>query len=92
MSGELGNETCRYIDVLVETSALSSPFHLDRERLFLYKFSVEKLVLLSFSRISRRDRVEGKKNLESPLYFFISIFVREQCCVRASASNLYKSY
>ena len=45
MGGELGNET--YIDLLV-SSALSTKFHLDRKRQFLYECSVKKLVFLGF--------------------------------------------
>ena len=55
MGGELGNET--YIDVL--ESALSANFHLDRERHFLYEFSVEKLVLLSFR--GNLGKIESEK-------------------------------
>ena len=55
MGGELGNET--YIDVL--ESALSANFHLDRERHFLYEFSVEKLVLLSFR--GNLSKIESEK-------------------------------
>ena len=56
----MGNET--YVDhVLIESSAYyvaSTKFHLDREQRFIYGFSVEKLVLLSFADILvSRDRV-----------------------------------
>ena len=68
MGGELGNET--YIDVLLESSASSTKFDLDRERRFLYDVSVEKLVRLSFVDISRRDRV-GKKKTQNFSYTFI---------------------
>ena len=37
----------RIVDVL-ESSIVSTKFHVDRERRVLYEFSVEKLVLLSF--------------------------------------------
>ena len=83
MVGELGNET--YIDVFLESSALSpTNFHFDRERRFLYKFSLEKLVLLSFRGYLGGIESETKKNLAFFIYFF---FVNVQCCVRVSASN-----
>ena len=47
MGGELGDET--YAGVPLVSFALPPPiFHLDREHRYLYEFSVEKLVLLSF--------------------------------------------
>ena len=66
MGGELGNET--YMDVL-ESSALSTKFHLDRERRFLYEFSVEKLVLLSFRGYLGEIESGKKKMLEFFVYF-----------------------
>ena len=68
MGGQLGNETC--IDVLLESSALSPPnFILDRERRFLYEFSVEKLVLLSFRGYLGEIESGKKKMLEFFVYF-----------------------
>ena len=85
MGGELGKET--YIDVLLESSASSTKFDLDRERRFLYDVSVEKLVRLSFVDISRRDRVGKKKNSEFFIYFYFVM-----CnVVSGSALKIFKS-
>ena len=64
-------------------STVSTKFHLDRKRQFVYEFSVKKL-FLGFSRISRRYRVRKKKRFECFMYVFFSHY---QWCVRVSASN-----
>ena len=69
MGGELGNET--YMDVL-ESSALSTKFHLDRERRFLYDFSVKKLVLLSFRGYLDEIKYEKKRKRQKAVYGLVT--------------------
>ena len=81
MGGELGNET--YIDLLLVSSALSTKFHLDRKRQFLYECSVKKLVFLGFRGYLGEIESEKKK----VRIFHIRFFWHNQWCVRVSASN-----
>ena len=81
MGSELGNETCN--DVLLVPSALYPPkFHIDRERRFLYEFSVEKLGVLSFR--GYLGVIESEKEIR---IFRILFFLHMKCGVRVSASN-----
>ena len=70
---------------------VSTKFHLDRRRQFLYEFSVKKLVFWDFRGYlgeieSGKKRLEffesGKKRLETFIYVFFA-----RWCVRVSASN-----
>ena len=82
MGGELGDET--YAGVPLVSFALPPPiFHLDREHRYLYEFSVEKFVLLSF-REYLGEIESGKKKVEN---FHIRFFGHVQCCVSVSDSN-----
>ena len=68
MGGELGDET--HIDVpLGVFSIIPTNFELDREHRYLYEFSVEKLVLLSF-RGYLGDIESGKKKVKIFSYTF----------------------
>ena len=71
MGGELGDET--HIDVPLGSLALSpTNFHLDREHRYLFEFSVEKLVLLSF-RGYLGEIESGKQNVKNFSYAFFCV-------------------
>ena len=70
MGGELGNET--YIDLLLVSSALSTKFHLDRKRQFLYECSVKKLVFLGFRGYLGEIESKKKKGRIFHVRFFIA--------------------
>ena len=75
MGGELGDET--YIDVSLVSLALSpTNFHLDRERRYLYEFSLQKLVLLRFrGYLGEIDSGEKKLNNFFMYFFFFAFAV-----------------
>ena len=80
MGVELGDET--YIHVRVVSSALSPPiFHLDREHRYLYEFSVEKFVLLSFRGYLGEIESQRKKLRTSHVLLFC------MCSVASGFSN-----
>ena len=64
-------------------------FNLDRERRFLYEFSVEKMVLVGFR--GYLGEIESEKITLYQVEFFIQelfFLMHVQRCVRVSASNL----
>ena len=61
MGRELGNETFIEVLLVFVFSIVSTKFHIDRERRFLYELSVEKLVLLSFRGYLGEIESENKK-------------------------------
>ena len=70
-------------------SIVSTNFHSDRERRFLFGFSVEKLVFLSFRGCL--GEIESRK--KSLRIFHIRLFVLHvQCCVRGSVHPIFKPY
>ena len=84
MGGELGDET--HIDVPLGSLALSpTNFHLDREHRYLFEFSVEKLVLLSFR--GYLGEIESGKKKSQEFFIYVLFIGHVQCCVRVSASN-----
>ena len=85
MGVELGDET--YIHVRVVSSALSPPiFHLDREHRYLYEFSVEKLVLLSF-----RGYLGEIESTKKKLRIFHTLFFCMCSVVSGLALPIFKS-
>ena len=71
-------------------SIISIRFHLDRERRFLYEFSVEKLVLTSFR--GYLGEIESGGGKAKKMQFFIYFFFLMCNVVSGSALPIFKSY
>ena len=64
MGRELGNETFIEVLLVFVFSIVSTKFHIDRERRFLYELSVEKLVFVNFRGCLGQIESEKIKTLQ----------------------------